>query len=79
MAISGSRDNSVKCWDTRSRAQDPAQTLNDAKDTISSIKVSDYEILTGSFDCRIRRYDIRNGELCADYLGGIMNYFPFNL
>ena len=71
MAISGSRDNSVLCWDTRSRAQDPAQKINDAKDTISSVRVSDYEILTASFDCRIRRYDIRVGELFADYLGGI--------
>ncbi|XP_033228363.1 WD repeat domain-containing protein 83 [Belonocnema kinseyi] len=77
MAISGSRDNSVMCWDTRSRAQDPAQTLNDAKDTISSIRVSDYEILTGSFDCRIRKYDIRNGELVADYLGAIVTCASF--
>ena len=75
MAISGSRDNSVKCWDTRSRAQDPAQTLKDAKDAITSVRVSDYEILTASLDCRIRRYDIRNGELFTDYLGGIINLF----
>lgn len=74
MVVSGSRDNSVMCWDVRSRAQDPAQTLNDAKDSISSVKVSDYEILSSSFDCKIRRYDMRNGELLTDYMGGVKNY-----
>lgn len=72
MVVSGSRDNSVMCWDVRSRAQDPAQTLNDAKDSISSIKVSDHEILSSSFDCKIRRYDMRVGELLTDYLGGMI-------
>lgn len=70
MIISGSRDNSVMCWDVRSKAQDAVQTLNDAKDAISSIRVSDHEILSASFDGKVRTYDIRVGELCADYMGG---------
>ncbi|XP_051158746.1 WD repeat domain-containing protein 83 [Leptopilina boulardi] len=77
MVVSGSRDNSVMCWDVRSRAQDPAQTLNDAKDSISSVKVSDYEILSSSFDCKIRRYDMRNGELLTDYMGEIVTCASF--
>lgn len=70
MAISGSRDNSVMCWDIRSRSLEPAQHMTDAKDAISSLRVTDHEILASSFDCKIRRYDIRTGELFTDYLGG---------
>ncbi|XP_029661249.1 WD repeat domain-containing protein 83 [Formica exsecta] len=69
MIISGSRDNSVMCWDARSKAQEAVQSLNDAKDSISSIRVSDHEILSASFDGKVRTYDIRIGELCADYMG----------
>ncbi|XP_043278030.1 WD repeat domain-containing protein 83 isoform X2 [Venturia canescens] len=68
MIISGSRDNSVMCWDVRSKQQDPVQTLDEAKDAISSVRVSDHEILTASFDGHIRRYDIRVGELSADQM-----------
>lgn len=70
MIISGSRDNSVLCWDGRSKAQEPVQSLNDAKDSISSVRVSDHEILSSSFDGKVRTYDIRVGELCEDYVGG---------
>ncbi|XP_011296997.1 WD repeat domain-containing protein 83 [Fopius arisanus] len=69
MAVSGSRDNSIMCWDIRSKSYEPVQTLNDAKDSISSVRVSDHEILASSFDCRIRRYDIRVGESITDCLG----------
>ncbi|XP_034948837.1 WD repeat domain-containing protein 83 [Chelonus insularis] len=77
MAISGSRDNSVKCWDIRSKNQEPVQTLNEAKDAISSIKVSDHEIISASFDCRIRRYDIRAGEVTSDCLGEAITCVSF--
>uniref|UniRef100_A0A6V7IAS2 WD repeat domain-containing protein 83 n=1 Tax=Bracon brevicornis TaxID=1563983 RepID=A0A6V7IAS2_9HYME len=69
MAISGSRDNSVMCWDIRSRSYDPVQTMNNAKDAISTVRVSDHEILAGSFDNKIYRYDIRIGEAVIDCLG----------
>ncbi|XP_020282555.1 WD repeat domain-containing protein 83 [Pseudomyrmex gracilis] len=69
MIISGSRDNSVMLWDARSKAQEAVQILSDAKDAISSIKVSDHEILSASFDCHIRIYDIRAGQLWEDYMG----------
>lgn len=69
MAISGSRDNLVMFWDIRSRSYDPVQTLNDAKDAISSVRITNYEILTSSFDSRIRRYDIRAGTMATDCLG----------
>lgn len=70
MIISGSRDNSIMCWDGRSKVQEAVQILSDAKDSVSSVRVSGHEILSASFDGKIRIYDIRIGELCTDFMGG---------
>ncbi|NXO73890.1 WDR83 protein, partial [Phainopepla nitens] len=67
--VSGSIDSTVRCWDCRSRRPDPVQVLDEAKDGISSVKLSAHEILTGSVDGRVRRYDLRVGQLCSDYIG----------
>ncbi|NXA57540.1 WDR83 protein, partial [Nothocercus julius] len=67
--VSGSIDSSVRCWDCRSRRPDAIQVLDEAKDGVSSVKVSDHEILAGSVDGRVRRYDLRAGELHSDYVG----------
>lgn len=77
MVISGSRDNSVMLWDIRSKTLEPAQCLNEAKDSVSSIRVSDHEVLTASFDGKIRRYDIRVGELYTDYMGDAVTCASF--
>lgn len=78
VAVSGSQDNSVCCWDVRSRSQVPIQTLKEAKDCITSVQVSDYEILTGSVDCSIRRYDMRNGCVESDFLGSAITSVAFS-
>ncbi|NXS50490.1 WDR83 protein, partial [Balaeniceps rex] len=65
----GSIDSTVRCWDCRSRRPDPVQVLDEAKDGVSSVKVSDHEILSGSVDGRVRRYDLRAGQLYSDYVG----------
>lgn len=44
----GSIDGTVRCWDTRSRRHDPIQVLDEARDSISSLKVVQHELLTGS-------------------------------
>ncbi|XP_075594291.1 WD repeat domain-containing protein 83 isoform X2 [Balearica regulorum gibbericeps] len=67
--VSGSIDSTVRCWDCRSRRPDPVQVLDEAKDGVSSVKVSDHEILSGSVDGRVRRYDLRAGQLYSDYIG----------
>ncbi|EZA59260.1 WD repeat domain-containing protein [Ooceraea biroi] len=77
MIVSGSRDNSVMCWDGRSKSQEAVQCLSDAKDSISSVRVSDHEILSASFDGKVRTYDIRVGELCADYVGDAVTCASF--
>ncbi len=46
--VSGSIDGTVRCWDTRSRRMEPIQILDEARDGISSLKVSEHELLTGS-------------------------------
>ncbi|XP_067170672.1 WD repeat domain-containing protein 83 isoform X1 [Apteryx mantelli] len=65
----GSIDSTVRCWDCRSRRPDPVQVLDEAKDGVSSVKVSDHELLSGSVDGRVRRYDLRAGQLYSDYVG----------
>lgn len=45
--ISGSYDATVRCWDCRSRSPEPIQILDDAKDSVSSLAVSQREILSG--------------------------------
>ncbi|NWS64713.1 WDR83 protein, partial [Chunga burmeisteri] len=62
-------DSTIRCWDCRSRRPDPVQVLDEAKDGVSSVKVSDHEILSGSVDGRVRRYDLRAGQLYSDYVG----------
>ncbi|MBZ3875750.1 WD repeat domain-containing protein 83 [Sciurus carolinensis] len=69
LILSGSIDSSIRCWDCRSRRPEPVQTLDEARDGISSVKVSDHEVLAGSVDGRVRRYDLRKGQLFSDYVG----------
>ncbi|OWK12085.1 WDR83 [Cervus elaphus hippelaphus] len=45
--LSGSIDSTIRCWDCRSRKPEPIQTLDEARDGISSVKVSDHEVLAG--------------------------------
>lgn len=74
MAVSGSVDNTVSFWDVVSRRQEPVQILKDAKDTITSIQVTDHEVLTSSVDCHIRLYDLRIGKMFSDYIGHIITF-----
>ncbi|MBN3323927.1 WDR83 protein, partial [Atractosteus spatula] len=66
--VSGSIDSTVRCWDTRSRRPDPIQILDEARDGVSSVEVSEHELLTGSVDGRVRRYDLRMGQLYSDFV-----------
>uniref|UniRef100_A0A3P9HCZ0 WD repeat domain-containing protein 83 n=1 Tax=Oryzias latipes TaxID=8090 RepID=A0A3P9HCZ0_ORYLA len=63
VTLSGSIDGTVRCWDNRSRKSEPIQILDEARDGISSLKVVQHELLTGSVDGRVRRYDLRMGQL----------------
>lgn len=43
--------------------------MDEATDSVNCIQVTDFEILTGSVDGKVRRYDLRNGEMISDYIG----------
>lgn len=45
------------------------QVLKEAKDSITKVLVIGHQILTSSLDCFVRTYDIRMGNLDADYVG----------
>lgn len=69
VGVSGGKDNCICCWDMRSRSNEPIQVLSNARDCVTSIKITDHEILAGSLDSCIRRYDLRNAKLITDFLG----------
>jgi mitogen-activated protein kinase organizer 1 len=77
VALSGSIDGTVKCWDVKSKRQEPIQTLEESGDSVTSLDVSDHEILVGSADCRVRRYDLRNGQMLVDYVGSPVSSVSF--
>jgi len=62
-------DQSCRLWDVRSFARDPIQTLTQAKDSVSSVKIAGTEIITSSMDGCVRRYDIRTAQIITDHIG----------
>jgi mitogen-activated protein kinase organizer 1 len=69
LAISGGRDNTVQCFDIRTRALEPIQALKEAKDCITGLIVTEHKIISSSLDGCIRNYDLRVGELTCDKIG----------
>lgn len=76
--VSGSSDMSVRVWDCRSQSRLPIQIMEDAKDSIMNLQVTDHEILTSSVDGYIRVYDIRAGSLISDKIGIPITYASFS-
>jgi len=64
--VTGSYDKTVRIWDCKSQSQDPIQVLEESKDSVSSLIVTRTEIISGSIDGTVRRYDIRAGTLLTD-------------
>lgn len=67
--VSGSYDATVKIWDCKSHSVKPIQVLEEARDSVSSLHVVGYEIVTGSVDGRLRVYDLRMGMQFVDVIG----------
>lgn len=65
----GSFDATVRLWDCKSQSIKPIQVLEESRDSVSSLHVHGYEIVTGSVDGRIRLYDLRKGMLLVDTIG----------
>lgn len=72
--VSGSQDGSVRFWDLRSQNSWKAiQTLTEAGDGVSCVVVGGgpgrgHEVVTGSYDGRVRSYDLRMGVFKTDTL-----------
>jgi len=77
VVLSGSVDTCVKIWDTKSRSTEPIQTLDDATDNVTSLDVSDHEILVGSGDKNVRCYDLRMGSVVTDFVGDTVSCARF--
>ncbi|KAL5022334.1 hypothetical protein ScPMuIL_001489 [Solemya velum] len=77
VVLSGSIDCTIKAWDCRSRSTNPIQTMDDPKDSVTSLEVSDHEILAGSADGHIRRFDLRMGKLFVDTIGKSVSCVTF--
>ncbi|KAF2753917.1 WD40 repeat-like protein [Pseudovirgaria hyperparasitica] len=76
VVASASYDSTVKLWDTKSQAHKPIMTLDEARDSVSSVKVRGAEIMTGSVDGSTRTYDIRMGSIYQDAMGSITSVTP---
>lgn len=76
--VTASSDRSVRFWDLRTGGGrigcggrgSAVQVLQDATDSVMTLSIScnSVEILTGSMDGCLRRYDIRNGQVSVDSL-----------
>jgi len=67
--VSGSYDKTVRFFDCRSRSLDPIQTVDCARDSVTSLAVSGHEVLFGSMDGHARILDIRRGVRTDDCVG----------
>jgi mitogen-activated protein kinase organizer 1 len=64
--VSGSYDSTIRLWDCRVTTKKCIQILEDAKDSVETVSIVDYEIITGSVDGHTRIYDIRTGTVIVD-------------
>ncbi|KAM9106094.1 WD repeat domain-containing protein 83 isoform 3-T3 [Megaptera novaeangliae] len=72
--LSGSIDSTIRCWDCRSRRPEPIQKLDEAKDGISSVKVSDHEVLAGAAQMLPQPEGVPIPPLGAFGLRGLLAY-----
>jgi mitogen-activated protein kinase organizer 1 len=52
----------------------PIQVLDEATDSVTSVQVKNYEIITGSVDGKLRTYDLRAGQLSTDVVGRTLHF-----
>lgn len=64
--VTGGYDQAVKVWDTRARTFSPLQIMRAFADSVSSVAITaSAEIVAGSVDGTVRRFDVRMGlEVC---------------
>lgn len=68
--VPGSADTTINLWDAKSNSYKPIQSLTEASDTVSSLHVHmpSFSIISGSYDGRVRIYDLRMGRTTVDVI-----------
>lgn len=67
LVATASYDATVCLWDGRTNSTKPIQSLKDAKDSVSVVKlIHGSSIVTASIDGCLRTYDIRNGQIITE-------------
>lgn len=51
IVASAAYDTTVRLWDLKSTSQKPIQVLEEARDSVSSVQISGYQIITGCVCC----------------------------
>jgi mitogen-activated protein kinase organizer 1 len=76
--FSGSFDAKVMVWDVRSQGRSPIQTLQESRDSVTSIDTSPggVEVVVGSVDGTVRTYDLRMGKKVEDVIAGEFGQAP---
>lgn len=64
----GGYDKTVKMWDCRARNFHAIQSIAPFRDSVTSVMVGETEILAGSVDGTVRRFDVRIGAVYTDEL-----------
>ena len=67
--LSGGFDANLRAWDCRSQSTHPIQVMKEFKDSVTSIRVLEYEIMAASVDGSIRTFDVRMGQVVTDTIG----------
>lgn len=68
--VTGGYDQSIKVWDTRTRSFAALQVMKPFGDSVTSVAMTpDAEIVGGSVDGTVRRFDVRMGLEVSDSLG----------
>jgi len=66
--FSASYDTSARIWDNRSDSYHPVDILKGFKDSVSQVKVMNYNIICSSIDGTMKFFDLRKGEVTTDTL-----------
>eukprot|EP00742_Colponemidia_sp_Colp-10_P011218 GILJ01012434.1.p1 GENE.GILJ01012434.1~~GILJ01012434.1.p1 ORF type:complete len:300 (+),score=22.48 GILJ01012434.1:74-973(+) len=64
--VTGSHDTTLRAWDVRSNSFHPMQVIKDFRDSVTSVVVRLDEIIGGSVDGTVRRFDMRAGKVITD-------------
>lgn len=68
--VSGGYDQAVRVWDCRSRSFEPIMSMKPFGDSVTTVLLSKTEeIVAGSVDGTVRRFDVRAGCLFTEDLG----------